>query len=108
MSGASGEPTARRRVTVVNRQGIHARPAALLVQRARSFACDLALVLLEAPEGAGAEAGTRVDAKDVLDVMFLGAPCGATLEVEARGDGAEPAVQALAALIAAGFEEAST
>lgn len=105
MSDAGGEPAARRRVTVVNRRGIHARPAAMLVQRARAFPCELALVLLEAPEGSGAEPGTRVDAKNVLDVMFLAAPAGATLEIEARGPDAEGAVTALAALIATGFQE---
>ncbi len=105
MSAPGGEPAARRRVTVVNRQGIHARPAAMLVQRARAYACELALVLLQAPEGSGAEPGTRVDAKNVLDVMFLAAPAGALLEIEAHGPGSEGAVEALAALFAAGFQE---
>jgi phosphocarrier protein len=93
----------RRRVEVVNAQGLHARPAALLVQRARGFASDVALVLVSAPEGSGAEPGTRVDGKNVLDVMFLAAPCGAQLDLEANGADAERAVQALAALFAEGF-----
>jgi phosphotransferase system HPr (HPr) family protein len=94
---------ARRRVEVQNVQGLHARPAALLVQRARRFASDVALVLIAAPEGTGAEPGTRVDAKNVLDVMFLAAPCGAVLEVEATGVDAEHAAAALASLFADGF-----
>ena len=94
----------RRRVEVVNLQGLHARPAALLAQRARAFSCELALVLVAAPEGSGAEPGTRVDARNVLDLMFLAAPCGSVLDVEASGPDAEPAVEALAALFASGFE----
>jgi phosphocarrier protein len=94
---------ARQRVEVVNAQGLHARPAALLVQRARGFTADVALVLVSAPPGSGAEPGTRVDAKNVLDVMFLAAPCGARLDLEASGPDAEEAVRALAALFAGGF-----
>lgn len=101
--GAEG--ATRRRVRVVNPKGIHARPAAMLASKARGFSCELALVLVEAPAGSGAEPGTRVDAKDVLDIMFLGAPAGATLEVEGVGPGSEQAVHALADLISEGFEE---
>ena len=90
---------------MVNRLGIHARPAAMLVQRARTFPCELALVLLAAPHGSGAEPGTRVDAKNVLDVMFLAAPAGASIEIEGRGPDSEGAVSALAELFAAGFQE---
>jgi phosphotransferase system HPr (HPr) family protein len=101
--GAEG--ATRRRVTVVNPKGIHARPAAMLAARAKAYACDLALVMIEAPAGEGAEPGTRVDAKDVLDIMFLGAPAGSTLDVEGQGPGSEQAVTALVALISEGFEE---
>jgi phosphotransferase system HPr (HPr) family protein len=94
---------ARRRVEVQNAQGLHARPAALLVQRARGFASEVVLVLIAAPEGTGAEPGTRVDAKNVLDVMFLAAPCGTVLDVEASGPDAQRAAEALAALFADGF-----
>jgi phosphocarrier protein NPr len=100
----SGAPaTFRRRVEVRNVQGLHARPAALLVQRARGFASDVVLVLVAAPEGTGAEPGTRVDAKNVLDVMFLAAPCGTVLDVEASGPDAERAAETVAALFADGF-----
>ena len=94
---------ARRRVEVVNAQGLHARPAALLVQRARGFGADVALVLVSAPAGSGAEPGTRVDAKNVLDVMFLAAACGSVLDLEASGPDAERAAEALAVLFAEGF-----
>lgn len=101
----SDAPDARRRVRIVNAKGVHARPAAMLATRAKGFASELALVLVEVPEASGSEVGTRVDAKDVLEIMFLGAPAGACLEIEARGADAEAAVAALAALIDAGFEE---
>ena len=85
-------------------QGLHARPAALLVQKARGFSAEVALVLISAPEGSGAEPGTRVDAKNVLDVMFLAAPKGAQLDLEASGPDAAGAAEAIAALFAGGFQ----
>jgi phosphotransferase system HPr (HPr) family protein len=104
----SGAPANfRRRVEVKNVQGLHARPAALLVQRARGFTSEVVLVLVAAPEGTGAEPGTRVDAKNVLDVMFLAAPCGTVLDVEASGPDAEAAVTTVAALFAQGFGDAT-
>jgi phosphotransferase system HPr (HPr) family protein len=88
---------------VLNRQGLHARPASVLVQHAKAFTSDIVLVLVEAPDDAGAEAGTRVDAKNVLDVMFLAAPQGTRLDVEAVGPDAQAAVDRLAALFLSQF-----
>lgn len=96
-------PHAVRRVAVVNKQGLHARPASMIVQRARGFAGDVTLLLVSAPDGSTAEPGTRVDAKNVLDVMFLGAPHGAEIDVEAVGPDAPRLVEELAALFASGF-----
>jgi phosphocarrier protein len=99
---AAGQPV-RRRVEVLNRQGLHARPAAVLVQNAKAFSSEIALVLVEAPDDAGADPGTRVDAKNVLDVMFLAAPQGTRLDVEAVGPDAEAAVERLASLFQTQF-----
>lgn len=96
-------PQAVRRVAVVNKTGLHARPASMIVQRARGFEGDVALVLVSAPPGSGAEPGMRVDAKNVLDVMFLAAPQGAELDVEATGPEAARLVDELARLFASGF-----
>lgn len=98
-------PHARRRVLLANANGLHARPAALLAQAAQRFAAQVTLVLVSAPEGTGAEVGTRADAKQVLDLMFLGLATGSTVEIEAQGPDAETAVAAVGDLIQGGFGE---
>jgi phosphotransferase system HPr (HPr) family protein len=95
---SASEPV-RRRVTVLNAQGLHARPAVVLAERARQFSSDVALVSVE---GTG-EAGTSVDAKNAVDVLLLGAPPGAILEVQARGPDADSAVDAIVRLFAQHF-----
>jgi phosphocarrier protein NPr len=89
----------RQRVSVLNEQGLHARPAVVLAERARQFTAEVVLVSIE---GAG-ESGQRVDAKNAVDVLLLGASPGAVLEVEAVGPDAETAVRAIAELFAACF-----
>lgn len=90
--------TVRRRVEVLNEAGLHARPAAVLAECARGFQSDVSLELASVPEDMGVAIGTRVDAKSVMDVLFLAAPCGTQLEIEAQGEDAEDAVAALEAL----------
>jgi phosphotransferase system HPr (HPr) family protein len=89
----------RRRVTVLNDPGLHARPAVVLAERARRFTAEVSLVGVEGT----AEAGQRVDAKNVVDVLLLGAPRGAVLEVEAVGPDAQEAVETLAGLFESKF-----
>jgi phosphotransferase system HPr (HPr) family protein len=81
-------------VTVLNRLGLHARPATLLSVAARKFQCQIELVGLDGSE----LGGKRADAKSTIDVMFFGAPPGTTLDLEAVGPDAEAAVQEIASL----------
>jgi phosphocarrier protein NPr len=97
VSGA-GTPSARARVEVTYERGLHARPASVLAQRARAFHSDITLVLVSAPIEISTPPGTRADAKNIMDVMFLAAPCGTQLDIEAEGPDAEAAVEGLAAL----------
>ena len=92
-----------RRVTVDSPAGLHARPASVLAAKAREFASEISLVLVEAVGERTIDAGTRVDAKSVLDVIVLGAAQGTTLDVEANGADAGEAVEALAKLFAERF-----
>ena len=85
----------RARVEVLYERGLHARPAMLLAQRAQQFQSDIAIVLVKTPVATSTPLGTRADAKNIMDLMFLAAPCGTELEVEARGPDAEAAVEAL-------------
>ncbi len=80
--------TVETRVVVKNRDGLHARRAALFVKTAKRFKCQVTV-----NKGAN-----RANAKSILDVMTLGATCGSELTIAARGEGAENAVRALEAL----------
>ena len=88
------ERTAR----IVHQQGLHARPAALIVRLASSFGSDITL------SRDGNEHGA-VNAKSIMGVMMLAAECGSTVVIRADGDDAEQAADALAALVADGFGE---
>lgn len=88
----------RARVEVVYEHGLHVRPASALVQRAQEFQSDVTLVLVSSPVEISTPPGTRADAKNIIDLIFLGAPAGSLLDVEAQGPDAEAAVEALQAL----------
>jgi phosphocarrier protein NPr len=97
VTGGAGQ-VVRARVAMGYERGMHARPALLLAQRAREFQADVTLVLVSCPVEISTPPGTRADAKSMLDLMFLQAPCGSDLEVEAVGADAEAAVEAITAL----------
>ena len=84
-----------REFTISNKLGLHARPSAQLTQTASRFASDIHL----------SRNGRRVNAKSIMGVMMLAAGQGATITVEAEGDDAEQALQAIGQLIADGFGE---
>ena len=85
----------QRDVKVVNPLGLHARPAALFVKLANTFASDIEV---------GNDA-MMVNGKSIMGVMMLAAECGSTIRIKASGDDAEQAVAALAALVERGFGE---
>jgi phosphocarrier protein len=80
---------------VRNRLGLHARAAAKLVNVASKFPCEI----LVSRDGQGA------NAKSVMGVLLLCGAQGTSLQVEARGDLAAEAVQAIGALIDDRFGE---
>ncbi len=84
-----------RNVTITNKYGIHARPAAEIVKTAAKFKCEITLV----------RDGLEVNGKSIMGVMMLAAEQGSTLLVRAEGADEEAAVEALAALIASNFGE---
>ena len=86
----------QRSVQIVNEAGIHARPAAEIVKTAARFKSDVTIV----------KDGLDVNAKSIMGVMMLAAECGSTVVLSAEGDDAQAAVDAIAAVIAAGFGEA--
>ena len=80
---------------IVNRQGIHARPATQIVTTAKRFPCRVTVRL-------GAKV---VDGKSIMEMMLLAAMPGTVLRIEAEGDQAEACLDALAVLIGAKFHE---
>jgi phosphocarrier protein len=84
-----------REATIVNQEGLHARPAAQIVRLASSFSSEIELV----------KDGMDVNGKSIMGVMMLAAECGSSILIRAEGPDAEQAVQALADLVAGGFGE---
>ena len=80
---------ASRQVTIVNPEGLHARPAFLFARLASRFTSEVEVL----------KDGQRVNGKSSLDILMLGADCGAVLWIEARGADAQEAVETLAGLL---------
>ncbi len=81
--------------TVRNKMGLHARPAAQVVQTANKFTCEVTL----------SKDGTDVNAKSIMGVLMLAASQGSSIHVKAEGDEAQACVDAIAALFEKGFNE---
>ncbi|MEE1013868.1 MAG: HPr family phosphocarrier protein [Clostridia bacterium] len=77
--------------TIKDEQGIHARPAGLLVKEASGFQSNITLEVN----------GKTGDAKRIFAVMALGAKCGNTLTVKAEGEDEAQAVAAMEAFLKA-------
>lgn len=82
-----------RTVTIASQVGLHARPAAIFVKAASEQPVKVSIVKV----GSGAD---PVDAASILGVMTLGAEFGEDVLIAAEGDGAEEALDALAAILA--------
>ncbi len=81
--------------TISNKLGLHARASAKLTKLAGSFPCEIFL----------ARGERRVNAKSIMGVMMLAAGLGSAIEIEAQGDKAQEAIDALLALINDKFGE---
>jgi len=82
-------------VTVVNPQGLHARPVMRFVDLASQFQSHVQV----------RKGDTVVDGKNPMEMMLLEASQGSKMELVADGPDAAGAVEALAALVAEGFGE---
>jgi phosphocarrier protein HPr len=81
-----------RRVVIGSKVGLHARPAAMFVQAAAKQPVKVTI--------AKAAGGDPVDARSILSVLALDARGGDEVILVAEGDGAEQALDELAALVA--------
>lgn len=89
------EPLSRD-MEIVNRAGMHARPAAEFVKTAGRFKSAITVE----------KDGLEVNGKSIMGVLMLAAEQGSSLRVVARGEDADAALDALADLVGRGFEEA--
>ncbi len=92
----SENPThVEREFEVINKLGIHARPASKFVRLANQFTCE---VLVE-------KDGETVNGKSIMGLMMLAAGPGSRIRVQAAGSDATAAVNELEKLVAAKFDE---
>ncbi len=84
-----------RSVQVVNRNGVHARPAAEIVKAAARYASEITIVRDD----------LEVNGKSIMGVMMLAAECGSTLTLRAEGPDEEQALEAISTLISGKFGE---
>ena len=84
-----------RSVRIMNRNGVHARPAAEIVKLAARFKSDITLTRED----------LEVNGKSIMGVMMLAAEFGSTVKLRAEGPDADAAVEQLATLISSKFGE---
>jgi len=82
-------------VVITNKLGLHARPAAKLVQTASSYSSNIVLK----------KENLEVNAKSIMGVMMLAAEMGATIVIRAEGPDENDAVKAVAHVFNSKFGE---
>ena len=82
-------------LVIINKLGIHARPAALFVKTANRFACE---IFVE-------KDGEKINGKSIMGLMMLAAGPGSKLILHVRGADAAQAIVELEALIQRKFDE---
>ncbi len=83
----------RKSVKVINRLGMHARPAAAFVSHASRFSSEIHIE----------KDDLKVNGKSIMGVMMLAAEMGSELFISAEGDDEEEAVESLVDLVRTGF-----
>lgn len=86
---------AEKKFTVSNKLGLHARPAALFVQTANRFTCEVTV----------RKGRQKVNGKSIMGIMTLAVQQGASIIVRAEGPEAEEAMAEISRLIESNFGE---
>jgi len=89
------EDRAEKTIQIQNELGLHARAGTKFVQIASKFPCEIVVI----------KATNEVNGKSILSLLTLMAPRGTTITIRAKGERADEAVAALAALIDDKFGE---
>lgn len=87
--------TARARVEIINKRGLHARASAKFVKMAGAFDAEVRV----------AKDGAEVDARSIMGLMMLAAGPGCCIDIVAEGEQADAALAALVALVGNRFDE---
>jgi phosphocarrier protein HPr len=90
-----GKQSAQRELVVINKLGIHARPAALFVKLANRFNSN---IFVE-------KGGEQVNGKSIMGLMMLAAGPGSKLMISCEGDDCHQALDEIEALIKRKFDE---
>jgi phosphocarrier protein HPr len=85
-------------IKILNKQGLHARPASVFVQTAKKFQSKITTYNVTKKNG-------PVDAKSILGVLSLGVMPGDTITLNFEGPDAELAAKAMCELIKSNFGE---
>ena len=92
---SKGEVLIEREIQVTNKLGLHARPAAMLVQTASKFKSEIWLK----------KEDIEANAKSILSVMMLAAEVGSRVIIKADGEDEEQAIETLAGIFEEKFGE---
>lgn len=87
----------KKNATILNKSGLHARPASDFVKEAGKFSSKITIRRLDEDEEA--------NAKSIVFLLSLGIGQGVEVEISAKGDDEQQAVDSLVALIESGFGE---
>lgn len=80
---------------LLNKSGLHARPAALFIKTAADFKSDIEIIYN----------GERLNAKSIMNILSLALPMGAEITISALGEDEKEAVEALVSLVESKFGE---
>jgi phosphocarrier protein HPr len=90
-----GKQTAQRELVIINKLGVHARPAALFVKLANRFTCNILV----------SKDGEQINGKSIMGLMMLAAGPGSKLLVICEGDDCLQALEEIEALVKRKFDE---
>lgn len=84
-----------KKVTIVNKTGLHARPAVMLVKATEKYKCDVKIN----------KNGIEVDGKSIMALLMLEASKGTELTIKCDGPNEKEALDKIAELIESGFHD---
>jgi phosphocarrier protein HPr len=93
--GAEQSQKLEKEIPIINRLGLHARPAAMFVRIASRYRCEVWV----------AKEGEEVNGKSIMGLMMLAAGQGSKLRVRCDGPDADKALAELEELVNARFHE---